>query len=47
MLFSPAFEGLAHPYKQNIVKFGNESVIGATREVQEAFKEAKEAQTPA
>ncbi|KAJ5634992.1 54S ribosomal protein L23 [Penicillium longicatenatum] len=41
------FEGLAHPYKQNIVKFGNESVIGATREVQEAFKEAKEAQTPA
>lgn len=36
----PAFEGLAHPYKENIVKFGNKSVLNHP-EVQEAFKEAK------
>jgi large subunit ribosomal protein L13 len=35
-----AFEGLAHPYKENIVKFGNESVLSNPK-VQEAFKEAK------
>lgn len=35
-----AFEGLAHPYKENIVKFGNKSVMGQP-EVQAAFKEAK------
>lgn len=35
-----AFEGLAHPYKENIVKFGNQSVLGNT-EVRDAFKEAK------
>lgn len=35
-----AFEGLAHPYKENIVKFGNNSVIGSMPEVQEAFKVA-------
>lgn len=35
-----AFEGVAHPYKENIVKFGNQSVIGNLPEVQEAFKEA-------
>ncbi|KAK1148648.1 54S ribosomal protein L23, mitochondrial [Aspergillus melleus] len=35
------FEGLAHPYKANIVKFGNQSVIGNMPEVQQAFKEAK------
>ncbi|KAK5806526.1 hypothetical protein VI817_000784 [Penicillium citrinum] len=34
------FEGLAHPYKENIVKFGNESVLSNPK-VQEAFKEAK------
>lgn len=35
-----AFEGLAHPYKENIVKFGNKSVLGNT-EVREAFEQAK------
>ncbi|KAH8424528.1 mitochondrial 54S ribosomal protein uL13m [Aspergillus melleus] len=35
------FEGLAHPYKANIVKFGNQSVIGNMPEVQQAFKETK------
>ncbi|KAB8226908.1 54S ribosomal protein L23, mitochondrial [Aspergillus alliaceus] len=35
------FEGLAHPYEQNIVKFGNKSVIANMPEVKEAFKEAK------
>ena len=35
-----AFEGLAHPYKENIIKFGNKSVMGQP-EVQAAFKEAK------
>ncbi|KAI9038453.1 mitochondrial 54S ribosomal protein uL13m [Aspergillus affinis] len=35
------FEGLAHPYKANIVKFGNQSVIGNMPEVQQSFKEAK------
>jgi large subunit ribosomal protein L13 len=42
-----AFEGLAHPYQDNIVKFGGQSVLGASREVAEAFKEAKEAQSSA
>lgn len=36
-----AFEGLAHPYKENIVKFGTQSVLGNNPEVQEAFKEVK------
>ena len=40
-IFDAAFEGLAHPYKENIVKFGNQSVLGNNPEVQEAFKEAK------
>lgn len=40
MCYRLAFEGLAHPYKQNIVKFGNESVLSNPK-VQEAFKEAK------
>lgn len=35
-----AFEGLAHPYKENIVKFGNKSVMGQP-EVQAAFKDSK------
>jgi len=35
------FEGLAHPYKKNIVKFGNASFIGNLPEVQQALKEAK------
>lgn len=38
--YRAAFEGVAHPYKENIVKFGNQSVIGNLPEVQEAFKEA-------
>lgn len=38
--YHAAFEGVAHPYKENIVKFGNQSVIGNLPEVQEAFKEA-------
>ncbi|KAA8650564.1 hypothetical protein EYZ11_009716 [Aspergillus tanneri] len=36
------FEGVAHPYKENIIKFGNQSVIGDFPDVQLAFKgEAK------
>ncbi|OJJ46682.1 hypothetical protein ASPZODRAFT_132793 [Penicilliopsis zonata CBS 506.65] len=35
------FEGLHHPYKQNIVKIGHESAIGSLPQVQEAFKNAK------
>lgn len=38
--YRTAFEGVAHPYKENIVKFGNQSVIGNLSEVQEAFKVA-------
>jgi hypothetical protein len=38
--YRAAFEGAAHPYKENIVKFGNQSVIGNLPEVQEAFKNA-------
>ncbi|OOF99743.1 hypothetical protein ASPCADRAFT_1411 [Aspergillus carbonarius ITEM 5010] len=34
------FEGLAHPYKENIVKINGQSVIGNLPEVKEAFKEA-------
>ncbi|KAJ9210784.1 hypothetical protein DTO166G4_7649 [Paecilomyces variotii] len=36
------FEGLAHPYKENIVKIGNQPVIGQLPEVQQAFEKAKE-----
>lgn len=36
-----AFEGVAHPYKENIIKFGNKSVIAGMPEVQQAFQEAK------
>lgn len=39
-LYCTAFEGVDHPYKENIVKFGNQSVIGNLSEVQEAFKVA-------
>ncbi|KAL4871902.1 hypothetical protein BDV12DRAFT_163321 [Aspergillus spectabilis] len=35
------FEGLAHPYKKNIVRIGTESAIGALPEVKKAFEEAK------
>ncbi|KAL4897819.1 ribosomal protein L13-domain-containing protein [Aspergillus ambiguus] len=35
------FEGVAHPYKENIIKFGNQSVIAGLPEVQRAFQEAK------
>jgi len=35
------FEGLAHPYKKNIVKLGNTPFIGNLSEVQQALKEAK------
>ncbi|BCR96186.1 mitochondrial 54S ribosomal protein uL13m [Aspergillus luchuensis] len=35
------FEGLAHPYKENIVKLNGQSVIGNLPEVKEAFKMAK------
>ncbi|GAB1213658.1 hypothetical protein ATERTT37_002808 [Aspergillus terreus] len=41
MLTVAAFEGVAHPYKENIIKFGNQSVIAGMPEVQQAFKEAK------
>ncbi|ODM16502.1 54S ribosomal protein L23, mitochondrial [Aspergillus cristatus] len=39
------FEGVHHPYKENIIKYGNQSVIGGLPEVQDAFKAeaAKEA----
>ncbi|GAD93776.1 mitochondrial 54S ribosomal protein YmL23 [Paecilomyces variotii No. 5] len=40
------FEGLAHPYKENIVKVGNQSVIGQLPEVQQAFEQAKEESSP-
>ncbi|KAJ5666916.1 54S ribosomal protein L23 [Penicillium macrosclerotiorum] len=34
------FEGLAHPYKENIVKFGNQSILNQP-EVQDAFQADK------
>ncbi|KAJ9194880.1 hypothetical protein DTO164E3_7084 [Paecilomyces variotii] len=40
------FEGLAHPYKENIVKIGNQPVIGQLPEVQQAFEKAKEESSP-
>ncbi|KAL1885753.1 hypothetical protein Plec18167_001248 [Paecilomyces lecythidis] len=40
------FEGLAHPYKENIVKVGNQSVIGQLPEVQQAFEQAKGESSP-
>lgn len=43
MTVALAFEGLAHPYKQNIVKFGNQSVIGSLPEVSKAFKDVRAA----
>lgn len=37
-----AFEGVSHPYKENIIKLGHQpSVIGSMPEVQQALKEAK------
>jgi large subunit ribosomal protein L13 len=36
-----AFEGLAHPYEENIIKIGNKSVIAELPEVKEAFLKAK------
>jgi hypothetical protein len=41
VLFAPAFEGLAHPYKENIVKLGDNHVIGNLPEVREALQEAR------
>ncbi|PWY73667.1 50S ribosomal protein L13 [Aspergillus heteromorphus CBS 117.55] len=42
------FEGLAHPYKLNLVKFNGETVIGGMPQVQQAFETAKsEAAAPA
>lgn len=38
MCAAEAFEGLAHPYKENIIKYGNHSVIGSMPEVKQAFK---------
>lgn len=38
-----AFEGHAHPYKQNIVKFGGKSVMGELPEIQKAFQQTREA----
>lgn len=46
-IVTAAFEGLAHPYKENIVKFGNQSVLGNLPEVKEAFKESKESKPSA
>ncbi|KAL1861968.1 hypothetical protein Plec18170_000792 [Paecilomyces lecythidis] len=40
------FEGLAHPYKENIVKVGNQSVIGQLPKVQQAFEQAKGESSP-
>jgi len=36
-----AFEGTAHPYKANIVKFGGKSLIASLPEVKEALLKAK------
>jgi len=35
------FEGLAHPYKQNIVKFGNTPVMGKLSEIRQTLIKAK------
>ncbi|KAF7590543.1 54S ribosomal protein L23, mitochondrial [Aspergillus hancockii] len=35
------FEGLAHPYEENIVKIGGKSVIAELPEVKEAFQKPK------
>ncbi|OJJ01198.1 hypothetical protein ASPVEDRAFT_130281 [Aspergillus versicolor CBS 583.65] len=35
------FEGLEHPYKENIVRIGHESTIGQLPEVKQTFQEAK------
>lgn len=37
-----AFEGLAHPYKENIVRFGGKVRIGELPEVQTTLAKAKE-----
>ncbi|PYH89134.1 mitochondrial 54S ribosomal protein YmL23 [Aspergillus ellipticus CBS 707.79] len=39
------FEGVAHPYKDNIVKFNGKSYIGNLPEVQQALKTAREEAT--
>lgn len=36
-----AFEGLEHPYEENIVRIGPESTIGQLPEVKQTFQEAK------
>jgi hypothetical protein len=46
IFYPAAFEGLAHPYKENIVKVGNDSVIGNLPEVQETLQKAKAAPSP-
>jgi len=38
------FEGLAHPYKQNILKIGERSRIGEAPEVKATFEGARQAQ---
>ncbi|KAL4784025.1 ribosomal protein L13-domain-containing protein [Aspergillus varians] len=38
------FEGLAHPYEENIVRVGPASKIGELPEVKQAFQEAKASQ---
>lgn len=40
-LFLIAFEGLSHPYRQNIVKFGNTPVMGNLSEIRETLIKAK------
>jgi large subunit ribosomal protein L13 len=41
LIYITAFEGLAHPYKQNIVKLGNTPMIGNLPDVQETLANAK------
>lgn len=36
-----AFEGLEHPYEENIVRIGPQSTIGQLPEVKQTFQEAK------
>jgi len=41
-IIAKAFEGTAHPYKANIVKFGGMSKIADLPEVKKALQKAKE-----
>jgi large subunit ribosomal protein L13 len=40
-IYTIAFEGLAHPYKENIVKFDGKTKIGESPEVKKTLLEVK------